>query len=319
MNKGLIFSIIVIVLTSVSCGQRQDNAFEQRPFPQVSVPSMMTDGQEAASFLAEYFWDEFTDTEKLYPCDTALVNGVKKTELEQAYANWTAILDMVPHAEAVSAVERLFFFFFAMESKDTSSTVFEVITDMTQKYLYDPNSPFRNEDFYLPFVQGLSQSPYVPEEMKPGYEYDARMCALNQVGTKAADFVFCDRNGRRYSLYGIDADHVILFFSNPGCTACKQIIDGLDSSPHVAQMLSDGSLAVLNIYIDTDLAEWRKYMPIYPENWYNGYDPDFVIRTDVLYNVRAIPSLYLLDRDKTVLMKDVPQDELFRWLQNIPS
>ena len=64
MNKGLIFSIIVIVLTSVSCGQRQDNAFEQRPFPQVSVPSMMTDGQEVASFLAEYFWDEFTDTEK---------------------------------------------------------------------------------------------------------------------------------------------------------------------------------------------------------------------------------------------------------------
>ena len=201
MNKGLIFSIIVIVLTSVSCGQRQDNAFEQRPFPQVSVPSMMTDGQEAASFLAEYFWDEFTDTEKLYPCDTALVNGVKKTELEQAYANWTAILDMVPHAEAVSAVERLFSRVSAMESKDTSSTVFEVITDMTQKYLYDPNSPFRNEDFYLPFVKGLSQSAFVSEEMKPGYEYDAQMCALNQVGTKAADFVHCMAYGPTMSFF----------------------------------------------------------------------------------------------------------------------
>ena len=98
----------------------------------------------------------------------------------------------------------------------------------------------------------------------------------------------------------------------------QEIIDGLDSSPHVAQMLSDGSLAVLNIYIDSDLAEWRKYMPIYPDSWYNGYDPDFVIRTVVLYNVRAIPSLYLLDRDKTVLMKDVPQEKLFYWLQNIP-
>ena len=45
-------------------------------------------------------------------------------------------------------------------------------------------------------------------------------------------------------------------------------------------------------------------MPIYPEEWLNGFDPDFVIRTDVLYNVRAIPSLYLLDKDKTVIMKD---------------
>ena len=122
MKKGLIFSIIV--LTSVSCGQRQDNAFEPRPFPQVSVPSMMTDGQEAASFMAEYYWDEFTDSGELYPCDSGLVNGVKKGELEQAYANWLAILDMVPHAEAVSAVERLFSRISAMEGKDTSSTVF---------------------------------------------------------------------------------------------------------------------------------------------------------------------------------------------------
>ena len=316
MNKGLIFSIIVIVLTSVSCGQRQDNAFEQRPFPQVSVPSMMTDGQEAASFLAEYFWDEFTDTEKLYPCDTALVNGVKKTELEQAYANWTAILDMVPHAEAVSAVERLFSRVSAMESKDTSSTVFEVITDMTQKYLYDPNSPFRNEDFYLPFVKGLSQSPYVPEEMKPGYEYDARMCALNQVGTKAADFVFCDRNGRRYSLYGIDADHVILFFSNPGCHACKDIIDVLSGDPGISAAVKAGKLAVLNIYIDSDLTEWYRYMPVYPDDWYNGYDPNLVIRNDMLYNIRAIPSLYLLDEDKRVILKDAPQETVFAWLAN---
>ena len=82
-------------------------------------------------------------------------------------------------------------------------------------------------------------------------------------------------------------------------------------------MIPDGRLAVLNIYIDSDLAEWLKYMPVYPESWYNGYDPDYVIRTDVLYNVRAIPSLYLLDGGKTVLMKDVPQEKLLWWLENM--
>ena len=245
-----------------------------------------------------------------------VADGVKKGELEQAYANWLAILDMVPHAEAVSAVERLFSRVSAMESKDTSSTVFEVITDMTQKYLYDPNSPFRNEDFYLPFVKGLSQSAFVSEEMKPGYEYDAQMCALNQVGTKAADFVFCDRNGRRYSLYGIDADHVILFFSNPGCHACKDIIDVLSGDPGISAAVKAGKLAVLNIYIDSDLTEWYRYMPVYPDDWYNGYDPNLVIRNDMLYNIRAIPSLYLLDEDKRVILKDAPQETVFAWLAN---
>jgi hypothetical protein len=74
--------------------------------------------------------------------------------------------------------------------------------------------------------------------------------------------------------------------------------------PQVDKMIAARKIAVLNIYIDEDLEAWRSYMPIYPENWYNGFDPDFVIRMDQLYNVRAIPSLYLLDKDKTVIMKD---------------
>jgi hypothetical protein len=76
-------------------------------------------------------------------------------------------------------------------------------------------------------------------------------------------------------------------------------------------------MAVLNIYIDEDLESWRSYMPIYPETWYNGFDPDMVIRGETLYNVRAIPSLYLLDQDKNVIMKDAPEARLFDFLSQI--
>ena len=55
-------------------------------------------------------------------------------------------------------------------------------------------------------------------------------------------------------------------------------------------------------------------MPIYPEEWYNGFDPDSVIRTDVLYNVRAIPSLYILDKDKTVVMKDAVTEKVMSFI-----
>ena len=76
-------------------------------------------------------------------------------------------------------------------------------------------------------------------------------------------------------------------------------------------------MAVLNIYIDEDIQAWRSYMPIYPEQWYNGFDPDFVIRGEELYNIRAIPSLYLLDNEKNVLMKDVPENVLFNYLVTV--
>jgi hypothetical protein len=92
------------------------------------------------------------------------------------------------------------------------------------------------------------------------------------------------------------------------------IINTLKSFPQLQEGIRTGKLAVLNIYIDEDLQAWKEYMPIYPTEWYNGYDPDYVIRTDVLYNVRAIPSLYLLDKDKKVIMKDTPEARLFEWL-----
>ena len=73
-------------------------------------------------------------------------------------------------------------------------------------------------------------------------------------------------------------------------------------------------MKVLNIYIDEDLEAWRSYMPIYPDIWYNGFDPDLAIRSEMIYNVRAIPSLYLLDKDKKVIMKDAPEARVFDFL-----
>ena len=39
---------------------------------------------------------------------------------------------------------------------------------------------------YLPFVSRLGRSDLVEKGLRAGYEWDARMCALNRVGTPAA-------------------------------------------------------------------------------------------------------------------------------------
>ena len=202
----------------------------------------------------------------------------------------------------------------ACEKAASSSNVFETITELVEKYMFDPNSPMRNEDYYGIYAARLSTYDGLSAEMREKYARDARLCALNRVGTKAADFRFADRRGKMHTLYGVKAPYTLLFFSNPGCEACMNIINVLKGEPAISEMIASGKLAVLNIYIDEDLEAWRSYMPIYPENWYNGFDPDFVIRAEHLYNVRAIPSLYLLDADKTVILKDAPENRLFDYL-----
>jgi hypothetical protein len=192
--------------------------------------------------------------------------------------------------------------------------VFETFASLVERYLYDPNSPLRNEDHYALYASRLADSDLVEDVMKEKYAREVSLAALNRVGTKAADFRFADKNGRIRRLYDVDAELTLLFFSNPGCTMCYDIIQTLSGSEAISERIAAGQLAVLNIYIDEDLEGWRSYMPIYPENWYNGFDPDLVIRTENLYNVRAIPSLYLLDENKKVLFKDVPEQTLFRVL-----
>ena len=305
------------VLIVAGCGQRKAEQFQALPFPDVLPPAMMEDPQDRAEYMAQNMWNSLTDPSRTYPCDSLLVSGVRRTDVEQKFANWTQVLGMSSRPVAERSVSRLYDRALACEKKDTSSNVFETFASLVDKYLFDPNSPLRDEDLYGAYASRLAAYEGYTEVQKEKYARDARLCALNKVGTKAADFRFADRRGKIRTLYGVEAPYTLLFFSNPGCEACMSIINVLKEDPQISSMISSGRLKVLNIYIDEDLDAWRSYMPIYPDEWYNGFDPDFVIRNETLYNVRAIPSLYLLDSDKTVLLKDAPENRMFEYLYGL--
>ena len=310
--------IIIIALSAViaaGCVQnRKAEQFQALPFPDVKIPAMMTGSADVAEYISMHYWDGLTDPSRDYPCDSLYVSGVKKEDVEQKFADWNAVLGVLPRSIADKAVNALYEKAVACERKDTSSNVFDTFVMLAEKYFYDPNSPVRNEDHYHAFVRNLASFEGFDEAVRGKYAYQARMTALNREGTVAADFRFADRNGRIHSLHGINAPMTLLFFSNPGCDACMEIIKVLSGHEGIASMIADGRLAVLNIYIDEDIQAWREYMPIYPEQWYNGFDPDMVIRGETLYDVRAIPSLYLLDHEKRVILKDAPENRVFETL-----
>lgn len=317
MRISSVMAAVSAVLIVAGCGQRKAEQFQALPFPDVLPPAMMEDPQDRAEYMAQNMWNSLTDPSRTYPCDSLLVSGVRRTDVEQKFANWTQVLGMSSRPVAEKSVSRLYDRALACEKKDTSSNVFETFASLVDKYLFDPNSPLRDEDLYGAYASRLAAYEGYTEVQKEKYARDARLCALNKVGTKAADFRFADRRGKIRTLYGVEAPYTLLFFSNPGCEACMSIINVLKEDPQISGMISSGRLKVLNIYIDEDLDAWRSYMPIYPDEWYNGFDPDFMIRNETLYNVRAIPSLYLLDSDKTVLLKDAPENRMFEYLYGL--
>jgi hypothetical protein len=71
---------------------------------------------------------------------------------------------------------------------------------------------------------------------------------------------------------------------------------------------------VLVIYPDKDLEAWREHLGDYPSSWINAYDKGGVITEQNLYDLKAIPALYLLNKDKIVMAKDCTDVEYIEHL-----
>lgn len=287
-----------------------------RNFPTPQPPSVYNETQERITWLQMHYWDSFLSTTELWPSDSTTVNGVPADKFEESFATFVYLTEMTDIPSGRQAIDRLFTLTEAYQKADSSSTVFSRMAETAEKYYYEPNSPYRNEDLYLAYIERLAASGLTPVSRRKALAFDIRLCSLNPVGSPAADFRFTDIRGRTRRLYDIKADYTLLFFSNPGCEACKEIIENLNASENVVRLIAEKKLAVVNVYIDENLDEWKSYQDYYPDSWYNGYDPDFVIRTDLLYSVRAIPSLYVLDSGKRVIMKDATPENVFAFIDN---
>ncbi|MBO4446841.1 MAG: DUF5106 domain-containing protein [Bacteroidales bacterium] len=316
--KNLIAGILVLLAFFACTGRGgEESAAALRPFPYQQVPPALIDPAGRSEWMAEHYWDAYFSGSGL--CDSSALLGVLSDDLAQAMANFCAVLDACPLSVTDKAVGKMFTKMEAKHASDTTLNIFVRFSELATLYFYDPNSPLRDEDYYLPYVKRLCESPWTPQDMLGAYRFEAQTCSLNRRGQKAPDFRFKTREGKILHLYGTRADYTILFFSNPGCGACGEIVEQLKSLPYLEGDIAAGKLAVLNIYIDEDLAAWRAHTGDYPSSWQSGYDPSGVIRSNRLYFVRAIPSLYLLDSEKRIVMKDAPTEKLTTYLNNLKN
>ena len=309
--------LVAALALLTACGPRKTApAPVTRDFPRAEVPKLITEPYERAVWVCEHYWDAFTAPDSFYYSDSLTVNGVPLEELEKQVGTYATLLQQVPLEDGVRAMTAFCNRLDAFQSAHPDANLFPQTVALVSRYFYDPNSPVRSEDLYLPFVRRLAASDHIDPALRGAYAWDSEMCALNRTGTPAADFTFIDTAGRLRSLYSLKAEWTLLIFGNPDCHACTELQEQMDDSPVIPALIAEGRLQVVDIYIDEDIDLWKSRRDSYPATWLNGYDPAFVIRTDRIYNVRALPSLYLLDADKTVLLKDALPDQVIWRLSN---
>lgn len=272
----------------------------KREFTLPEIPQSLTDPEERSGYLVAHFWDHFDFT------DTTLISKPEITE--QALADFLNILPYTSSENSRKALSNL------MESASSDSLMFIHFMKLAEKYLYDPNSPLRNEEYYISILNYIVSSG-LDETLKIRPQYQLEKALKNRPGDIATDFLYTLSDGKASNMSSVKADYTILFFNNPDCSDCKRVKDYIKNSEVFNRMTRTNTkpvLRILAIYPDADLPLWKHTN--YPSIMINSYDAEQIITNQELYDLKASPTLYLLDKDKRVILKDATVEEIEKWL-----
>lgn len=306
-GKWLI-SILCSILIVMSCqhsarqNPRLSDSVEESshgffPFPE--IPAMLTQPEERKVYLLEHYWDRFNFA------DTALVNNREVTE--QGFVNQISLLaDGVTPEKVIRESLKNWCSRFMPEAQAR-----QVMMQLADDYLYNPNSPFYNEGLYGVYLETMLE--VLPEEdaRRSSFDFKLRLLRRNKVGDKATDFSYYLPDGQKKSLVATSTrgNRLLLVFYDPECDSCHEVLREMTADASLAEAVKAGRVTVLAVYTEGNQEAWRKGLADMPEGWIIGTDRQKV-KEEALYDLKAMPSLYLLDGQKRVLLKDAPLGQI---------
>ena len=291
--------------TTQSFDELQNSILVQNPnpnFPMPKIPKSITGDQERAIFLSKHYWE-------LFPFeDTTLINQPEVTE--QGFVDYIHILNYIPFKHANRSIKYLF-----VKAK-ADSAMYAHFASLFEKYYYNADSPFRNEELYIPALETVLKTGILSESDYEKYDFQRDMIHKNRVGTKATDFVYTFPNGDWKRLHALKSNYVILFFSDPDCSNCVEVADGINNSEVLGKVCSLNSfsrtmMCVLNIYPKSDIYNWKQSLAQMPnKNWIHAYDNGMILTNKRMYDIKSLPTIYLLDKNKRIILKDASLEEI---------
>ncbi|WP_294627267.1 hypothetical protein [uncultured Bacteroides sp.] len=137
----------------------------------------------------------------------------------------------------------------------------------------------------------------------------------NRPGTRAANFAYLNRQEKKTTLYRIKANRLLLLFYEPDCPHCIETINTLDNHPRLRRQVREKTWTILAIYADGDRILWQREKDKLPRDWNAGFATAEIFDRE-LYILPEMPTIYLLDKDKTVLLKETTPQELLKLLND---
>ncbi|MDR0437626.1 MAG: DUF5106 domain-containing protein [Bacteroidales bacterium] len=275
-----------------------------RPFDQMS-------DVVRSEFLAEHYWDGFPfhDTTILY---TDQFRGQKDIFGDfDIYSGAIARYLQVIRFADLPTIQRSLVE--TIKKTDTNERMWRQFVNSFDFFLNDANSRLREEQWIVPVWQQMLKSQWATFSDSTKINFFLRMAAKNPVGSVATDLEFVTIQGQEGRLSEIEAELLLVYFYIPGCADCVRTLEFITMDTAYQELIEAGILQGFAFYPGEDLNTFRSYRHTIPSSWINARNPDGMSQLDELglYQMRGAPTMYLLDRDKRIILKDARLDLLF--------
>ena len=324
LSAALALSVLAAVGIFVFAGCKCSGSTDRTPyqtniFPQVKIPvTMASNKPRAAEYVARHYWDEFLSQDRLLRLkpDTSTLLGVSPQIFDEAFTGYVAALSAVDDTIAKTSITRLTERASKM-AEDGYTPLLSRIMQCAESTLFDAHSPYLNDELYLPVLEGIGSCRAIPNNVKDSFRWQVALCNKNRVGTTAADFRYATAWGRQYNMHSIEAEYLMIFFNDPDCPNCKAALEELKKSDPVINLVGMGVMKVLAVSPDGKTQLWDERKADYPSDWIYAYDPSGELNQGTIYSLRTSPSIYLLDEDKRVVLKDASLTHALRVLASL--
>ena len=289
----------ILLLILSSCGKDKHTAvyLDQSGvawLDTVPIPSRLSSSEERAEYRLFHYWDGLVFTDKTYTHDADFMTRV--------FDRYVSQLQEVDSETAYPAVEDL------MRRAQADSVTYYVFTHLADN-LYERG----DYESYLPFARAIIASDYPSEDDKMIPEYQLSLVLKNRPGTPATDFTYHTVDGMSSMSSLLGERPLILFFYNVSCHTCHRVMADIESSEILSTAISKGKLSVLTVDKMGPLEDWTSSLKDkLPNGWIHGYNYTDLYDTD-LYNITGVPTIYLVDKDGIVLLREASVASLEQW------
>ncbi len=281
------------------------NTMKRPSAPAIPIVNGKADSTYPFRYVKEHFWDDV-----LFNDDRLLRTPFFDRKLDDYFKYYVS-------PEADSIIEEVkYMLLFARTGKEIYPYL---LTKFTNKYM---TPEFMGQDKVFVYIfenfYAKGDTTLLAPASRKTVRDRAYSLMANQLGQPAPILELTDTLGRAASLYNTKGAFTLVVFWDPNCGHCKEEIPRIDSFYRAKWKAEGLALYGVNIY-ENEIPAWKKFIQEKKlEGWTHAYQTREAKEADAranranyrqLYDIYKTPTLYLLDKDKRILAKQLSLEQ----------